>query len=91
MASVEINPGLWLCADTENKKVRLSLNDGHVDLACRLESVSKLNQFIADGEGLLFKGRLQLHKDAGRITVLLNGQPTAQLSVTTLSSLLNSI
>lgn len=89
MPSIEINKNIWFCADAENKKIRLSLNDGREDLACRREFPSKLLRFIDGDDGHLFKGRLQLYKEVDMISILFKGQPMGQLNATNFSLLLN--
>ena len=82
---------MWFCADAENQKIRLSLNDGGDDLACRRETYSKLQHFINGDDRQLFKGRLQLCKDADKINILFKGQPMGKLSTSNFSLLINSI
>lgn len=65
--------------------VRLIIYRSNEEWVCRKESVSKINQFLNGPDAHLFKGRLQLYKQAGLVTVEVKGHlvgsiPSGQLS-----------
>lgn len=75
METIKLDHNLLLTFEPDNKKLRLVITDGHTELACRKETPGNLHRFFAGGQNSLFKGRLQLHKSTGDISVVLKGNP----------------
>jgi len=71
---LELNREFSFAIEPGQKRVRLIVYKHGVENVCRKENVSKLHQFLKSGEGHLFKGRLQLHKNALGISVTVMGE-----------------
>ena len=72
------------------KRVRLVAYLSGVEKVCRLETRKKLEKFLLSDENHLFKGRLQLAKDAGTINIVVKGETVGVIGGKNLMDLLKS-
>lgn len=84
-----LNDKLILSFEPLGRKVRLIIFEADVELACRKETIKNLQQFLAEDETKIFKGRLQLHKREDIIEVLLKSKPVAIVSLSAFKEALN--
>ena len=74
MILLKLNEVFSFSIERNENKVRLIVYKGGVENVCRKENVGRLQQFLKSGEGRLFKGRMQLHKNALGISVMVKGK-----------------
>ncbi|MFD0792555.1 hypothetical protein ACFQZX_02940 [Mucilaginibacter litoreus] len=91
MHSIHLYNNLRLEAEKHGKKARLVLAEGEVEKACRKETASRLYSFIKSADGLIFKGRLQLHKQGSNITILFKGEPVGVISDESFINIINAL
>jgi hypothetical protein len=78
-----------LAIEPVGKRVRLVVYLSGVEKVCRLETRKKLLKFLLSDENHLFKGRLQLAKTAGNITIVVKGVPVGVISGGNLMEIVN--
>lgn len=61
------------------QKQRLVVTDQGNEWVCRIENIRKLEQFLAQEQASIFKGRLRLHKNHQEIDVEVKGNIVLQL------------
>lgn len=71
------------------KKLRLVIYDGDVELVCRKEDRRILESFLQQESDHIFKGRLQLLKKKDTIAVQVKGKLVGQMTTTEFSQLLH--
>jgi hypothetical protein len=91
METIKLSNNLLLTFEPDNKKIRLVITDGLTELACRKETPGNLLSFLTGGQNNLFKGRLQLYKNAGGIAVVLKGNPVGLVPITSFTKPLNAL
>lgn len=91
METIKLNNNLLLTFEPDNKKMRLVVTDGPAELACRKETPGNLRRFLASGQNSLFKGRLQLHKNAGDISVVIKGYVVGLIKTESFATTLNNL
>jgi hypothetical protein len=91
METIKLNNNLLLTFEADNKKLRLVITDGKTELACRKETPGNLRRYLTGEQSSLFKGRLQLHKSAGDIAVVLKGNPIGIVATVGFTKLLNAL
>jgi hypothetical protein len=74
MTLLKLNEAFSFSIERNENQVRMIVYKEGVENVCRKENVGKLQQFFKSGEGRLFKGRLQLHKNALGICVIVKGE-----------------
>jgi hypothetical protein len=75
MKQFTLNDQFVLSLEHQAKRIRLVVNKADEELACRIETVKNLNEFLVSEEQYLFKGRLQLIKHKDTISIILKGKP----------------
>jgi hypothetical protein len=63
-----------------DKQVRLVVYNNGVENVCRKSTIKSIEAFIQSGEDHLFKGRLQLNKRPGGISVVVKGVVVGEIS-----------
>ena len=79
MQTLRLDNNLLMLMEPCNGKVRLVVCNGETELTCRKETPGNLRHFVTGGNGSLFKGRLQLHKFDGNVTVTLKRDPLGKV------------
>lgn len=74
MAILALNREFSFAIEAGQKRARVIVYKHSVENVCRKENVGKLRQFLKSGKGRLFKDRLQFHKNALGICVMIKGQ-----------------
>lgn len=74
MGSIDLSNGFALRIEPYNDKVRVIVLLNNEEYVCRIALLPKLLDFAAAKEAHVFKGRLQLYKEAGLINVLAKGE-----------------
>lgn len=74
MKNIDLSKGFVLRVQPYNDKVRVIVLLNNEEYVCRIALLPKLLDFAAAKEAHLFKGRLQLYKEAGLINVLAKGE-----------------
>lgn len=62
-----------------DKQVRLVVYNNGVENVCRKSTIKNIATFIQSGENHLFKGRLQLNKRPGGISVVVKGAVVGEI------------
>jgi len=62
-----------------DKQVRLVVYNNGVENVCRKSTIKSIEAFIQSGEDHLFKGRLQLNKRSGGISVVVKGAVVGEI------------
>jgi hypothetical protein len=88
MNQINLSNNLVLSFEPLDKRVRLVVFSEGKELACRKETIKKLELFLATDETHLFKGRLQLNKKKDLINIVLKNQSVGVISSTELSKAL---
>jgi hypothetical protein len=91
MSQLTLTNTLLFRLENNNKKIRLILTEGDIELACRKETLSNLRSFIRSDQESLFKGRLQLHRQDNAITITLKGQPAGVVTIAAFNKALNTL
>lgn len=73
MNPVKLNDAYFFTIESDGKKVRLIVTDGTNELVCRKETMNRLIRFCTEESSRIFKGRLQLLKQDGIISVEVKG------------------
>lgn len=84
MGSIALSKGFALRIEPYNEKVRVIVFLNNEEYVCRITLLPKLLDFAAAKEAHLFKGRLQLYKEAGLINVLAKGEVAGIIEENTL-------
>lgn len=74
MNIVKLSEDYSLAIEVEGKRLRLIVFEDEEELVCRKTTAKELNQFLSGTENILFKGRLQLRKNAGQILIQVRGE-----------------
>ncbi len=74
MNILKLSSELSFAIEPLEKRVRLVVYNNGVENVCRMESIKNLENFIQSGDSHLFKGRLQLYKNAANIVVEVKGE-----------------
>lgn len=65
--------------ETEGKRLRLVVSRAGVENVCRREMVKRVSDFAQNGDGHLFKGRLQLQISGEWVNVLVKGETVGKI------------
>ena len=65
---------------TVEKSTRFTIYKEGVENVCRKESLKNLGRFLRSDEERIFKGRLQLYKNAGQIAVEVKGKLAGKIT-----------
>jgi hypothetical protein len=87
---IELAKNYTFSIELQGKRVRLVVYLAGVEKVCRLETRKRLEKFLLSDENHLFKGRLQLAKTAGGITIVVKGEPVGVIGGKNLMDLLKS-
>ena len=74
MDTITLREGYNLRMEPCKKKVRIIITRDNEEYVCRMETMEKLKAFAALKEANIFKGRLQLYKEAGLINVVVKNK-----------------
>ena len=74
MTLLKLSEAFSFSIERNENRVRLIVYKRGVENVCRKENVGRLQQFLKSGEGHLFKGRMQLHKNALGVSVMVKGE-----------------
>lgn len=91
MAIIPLDNGFNLLFERGDKNLRLIISDGTTELACRKETTANLLHFLSSATNSLFKGRLQLHKHADVVAIILKGSAIGFIPIPAFKSLLNNL
>ena len=89
MDLIKLEENYSFAAAPVGKKVRLVAYLSGVEKVCRLETRKKLEKFLLSNENHLFKGRLQLAKNAGDLRILVKGEPVGIIACEKLIEMIN--
>jgi hypothetical protein len=78
--SIKLNGHLFLTIEPDNKRLRLIVSDGEVELVCHKTTLPELKRSLQQTDEHLFKGRLQLNKSGDEIVVILKGEAAGRVS-----------
>jgi hypothetical protein len=90
MEIIKLNGLYSLSVETENKRLMLIIFNGDEELVCHKTGVSELKRFLQQSEAHLFKGRLQLDKTNGNVTILIRAVTIGVIPEVELASLMNN-
>lgn len=79
MEIIKLKENYTFAIEPQVKRLCLGIYQSGVENVCRLETRKKLEKFLLSHENHLFKGRLQLAKNAGRVNVLIKGKPVGKI------------
>ncbi|GAB3936689.1 hypothetical protein [Larkinella terrae] len=91
MASIKLSDTLEFIIEPFEKKVRLIVQKNGDAWVCRKENTSKLERFLKDERGRLFKGRLQLVLQDTKVEIEVKGKPVGAVPVESLKNELRSV
>ena len=80
MIAIALDHGFSFAIEHFEKRARLIVYKGGVENVCRRESFKNLESFLRSDEESIFKGRLQLYKNAGEITVEVKGKLAGKIT-----------
>jgi len=66
-----------MAIERHEKKARLVIYLNGVENVCRKGSIGQIERFFSSGDRQLFKGRLQLHKREGDLSIEVKGKSIA--------------
>jgi len=81
MNILKLDNGYDLVIESTCKKARLVVYNNGVENVCRKSTLKNVAAFMQSGENHLFKGRLQLHKVNGSITIMVKGSKVGEISI----------
>ncbi len=79
MEIIKLKENYTFAIEPQVKRLRLVVYQSGVENVCHLETRKKLEKFLLSDENHLFKGRLQLVKNAGGIAVVVKGKPVGKI------------
>lgn len=91
MKSIGFNNDLIFSIEPLVNSVRLIVTKASQEIACRKETIRKLNSFLEGDNEKIFKGRLQLSKLDQDIEVIINNIPIGKIPLYSFSQLLNKV
>ena len=89
MESIYLNDKIKFSVEPKGKNIRLIASEADVELACRKESLKRINNFLSIENEHLFKGRLQLIKHKNQIDVKIKGLIVGSMEVQQFKEALN--
>jgi hypothetical protein len=91
MQQIILNEQLTLKFEPDHKKVRLVVLQADEELVCRKETIKNLQQFLAEEQAHVFKGRLQLSKNDDVVEVLVKQKSVGTISSITFKNVVDTI
>jgi|GEM_PF-460786 len=79
METIKLKENYTFAIEPQVKRLRLVVYQSGVEKVCRLETRKKLEKFLLSDENHLFKGRLQLVKNARETAVVVKGKPVGKI------------
>lgn len=79
MEIIKLKENYTFAIEPQVKSLRLVVSRSGVENVYRLETRKKLEKFLLSDENHLFKGRLQLVKNAAAVNVLVKGKPVGKI------------
>jgi hypothetical protein len=89
MDVIKLADNYSLALEQAENKMRLVVYCSGVENVCRKETTKNLEKFSQLNEAHLFKGRLQLQKNAAGINVIVKGRPVGKIDEKAFAQLLN--
>jgi hypothetical protein len=87
MDRINLSDQLSFSVEQEERRLRLIVFNGDVELVCHKADRAKIQRFIMADKSHLFKGRLQLDKTRNHISISVKGQIAGVIGLSEFESL----
>jgi hypothetical protein len=91
MTPIKLDNGFSFAIEPCEKRARSIVYKGGVENVCRRESLENLERFILSDDGKIFRGRLQLHKNGGKIVIGVKGEIAGKMTINDFASYMEKV